>query len=89
MECAADSGYLDGDAHIVLCYYFSNSKSVEDEQKELFDQLMKRIKDKNSSIKINDCYITPAQKEQELFDKHFEMCGSIYKLNNNLVNRKG
>ncbi len=64
-------------------------KSVEDEQKELFDQLMKRIKDKNSTIKINDCYITPAQKEQELFDKHFEMCGSIYKLNNNLVNRKG
>jgi len=36
LDCIADDGYLDGTAHLVLYYYFSNAKSVEDEQDEVF-----------------------------------------------------
>ena len=36
LDCVADSGYLDGDAHLVLYYYFNNANSVEDEQDSVF-----------------------------------------------------
>ena len=36
LDCVAYNGYLDGEAHLILCYYFNNFKSVEDEQDDVF-----------------------------------------------------
>ena len=36
LDCVAYNGYLEGDAHLILCYYFNNFKSVEDEQDDVF-----------------------------------------------------
>lgn len=36
LDCVAEDGYLDGKAHLVLYYDFSNAKTVEDEQDEVF-----------------------------------------------------
>ena len=36
LKCVADSGYISGNGHLVLYYYFNNASSVEDEQDSVF-----------------------------------------------------
>ena len=36
LDCVADSGYLSGESHLMLRYFFRNAKDVQDEQDDVF-----------------------------------------------------